>query len=312
MATFDQIHCLDYHQRMDYEIENGRYYPRLVQLQPHKFMARHPFAADAVRVYLMDSDFREQGTGYILKESVAYHLLETMRHTQQYILASANGLSLQDIIDQRVPIPTTIDHDLLQRLQMPKPALFNPNLFTANPFQIPGMKESISNIYYSCQDQLMTANTWIEYANTRKNAMERRGQQCAWVNEALDDATYREVDVIGIPRIAVNRVEHLIAEALQNLAPRNIPFHASIAPVNARTQLISANGSQSTVIVDPSQLQILPIAYSASPVDGPMLLLPGSAAPSIQALCASLIPDEPVPNMGQSPEYIVLSSDEDD
>lgn len=312
MATFDQIHCFDYHQRVDYENEDGARYQRLVQLAPYEFMARHPFATDAARVYLMDNDFREQGAKYILKESVAYHLLETMRHTQQYILASANGLSIQDIIERRVPMPTTINQDLLQQLQMPKPMLFNPNIFAANPFQIPGTKENISDIYYSFQDQLTSANAWIEHANYRKDVIEKSGQRCSWVNEALDDASYREVDITGIPRIAFNRAEHLIAELLRNLAPRNIPFHASIAPVNARTQLISAHGSQSTVIVDPSQLRILPIAYSASPVDGPMLLLPGSAAPSIRALRACLIPDEPVPNMAQSPEYIVLSSDEDD
>lgn len=312
MATFDEIHHLDFHQRIEYEYENGTYRQRLIQLAPHEFMARHPFAADAVRVYLMDSDFREQGTGYILRDSVAYHLLETMKRTQQYILASANGLTIQDIICQGIPIPTTIDPNLLQQLQMPKPTLFNPTIFTANPFQIPGTKENISNIYYSFQDQLMSANTWIAYANYRKDTMERKGQQCLWISEALDDATYRETDVTGIPRIAVSRAEHLIADALKDLAPKEIPFHVSIAPVNARTQLISANGSHSTVIVDPSQLRVLPIAYSASPVDGPMLLLPGSAAPSIRALRACLIPDEPVPNMALSPEYIVLSSDEDD
>ena len=130
-----------------------------------------------------------------------------------------------------------------------------------------------------------------------------------WVDEELVDGHYRDTDISVIPELDTDQAENLIRTHLRSIRYTNPYEMASVAIVKERAHLQLMNGAYSTVVMDPSLTKDLPIAYAASPIPGPMLLLPSHMAPSVRALRAALLPGEPLPVHGPAPEVIIIASE---
>ena len=138
MASFEPIREVDYHQRE--EIVGGR--RKLVQLAVHEYTARHPFAREANRMYLTMEDVTPYGNVrnglFVINESAGWALVDLARRTQQYLLACGNGITKDNLLTHRRPIPPRVNKRILRQLRMPHPKLFKPSFFRANPFQVHG------------------------------------------------------------------------------------------------------------------------------------------------------------------------------
>ena len=150
---------------------------------------------------------------------------------------------------------------------------------------------------------------WIENAHSRKIELTLEGQYCGWIYESRRDRHYRYRNEATIPLVVEERVENLVLDRINMLDEGTSNMYASYVPSVSRTTLLSASGMGEAITFDPAQVRPIRIAYSASPVDGPMLLLPGASAPAVRALRANLLQQaEQVDLTG--PEMVVMLSDD--
>ena len=105
------------------------------------------------------------------------------------------------------------------------------------------------------------------------------------------------------------RVEDLVLDRINMLDDGMANMYASYVPNISRTTFLSASGAGEAITFDPAQVRPIQIAYSASPADGPMLLLPGASAPAVHALRANLLQEVEVVDL-TGPEMVVLLSDD--
>ena len=105
------------------------------------------------------------------------------------------------------------------------------------------------------------------------------------------------------------RVESLVLDRINMLEDGTSNMYASYVPNISRTTFLSASGAGEAITLDPTQVCPIWIAYSASPVDGPMLLLPGASAPVVRALRANLLQQADLVDL-TGPEMVVLLSDD--
>lgn len=309
MATFSRLRAEDFHQRYE-DFGDDAQSLHIVQLESNEYTARHPFAREANRIYLTIDDIREIGlTGeFVLREHVAWAVIALARRIQLYILACANGLTWSDIVEHRRPIPQTIPPATLFQLQIAHLMLFNPTFFESNPLlNVSGSIEYVEQKFYSVQDQILLLIAWIEYANYRKAYLDDIGLFCLWVHEDLRDVTYRHTDITEIPVPVPGKLESLLIDRLRTFDNTPVMLYASHAPIRSHTILQSHAGADLAITIHPELLRPLPIGYSASYMEGPMLLLPCSMAPAVRAIRAALFQDAPVIDL-TGPELFVVTS----
>lgn len=296
MATFSRVRPEDFHQQYE-EFGDGSQPLHIVQLESHEYTVRHPFAREANHIYLTLDDICEIGlTGeFVLREHAAWAVIAFARRIQLYILACSNGLTWRDIVERRRPIPQTIPPATLFQLQMAHPMLFNPTFFESNPLlNVSGSIEYVEHKFYYVQDQILLLIAWIEYANYRKAYLDDIGLFCLWVHEDLQDSTYRHTDITEIPVPVPGKLESLLIDRLRTLDNTPFVLYASHASIHSHTLLQSPTSADLAITMHPDLLRPLPIGYSASYMEGPMLLLPSSMAPAVRAIRAALIPDNSV------------------
>ena len=102
----------------------------------------------------------------------------------------------------------------------------------------------------------------------------------------------------------------LVRALVQAIPPVMVNFRSSYASVLTRTHLQMMGNAHSTLVIDPSIMQNLPISYSALLMNGPMLMLPVHMAPMTRALQANLFPDLPVVVPMPVNEAIVIASED--
>ena len=127
--------------------------------------------------------------------------------------------------------------------------------------------------------------------------------------ESQCDCNYHYCDVASIPLVIEEQVESLILDRINMLEEGVSNMYASYIPNVSKTTLLSVAGTSEAITFDPADVRPIRIAYSASPVDGPMLLLPGASAPAVRALRANLLQQADQVDL-TGPEMVVLLSDD--
>ena len=308
MPMFSRVTADDFHSRF----ESRGDVPRIVQLRPFEYTARYPFSRDPARICLTADDFHSFGTDgrVMLKEGLAHLMFESVKRTQADILARGNGLTWEDIVERRLPVPSSIHPDVLFQLQMSAPPLLPPALLDANYLLLPGLENEVHEAFELTQMWFFAVDAWGLQADDRKLELDDMGQPCLWNALRLHDHNYRNTDVTAVPVYDSNAIVIIVGGLLQQIAPTHLTTCALQAPILGPTRMQMMGGSYPTVVMDPSLLKPLPIAFSASSVDGPMLLLLASSAPSTQILRANLFPGQAVVVPAPAADIIIVTGDD--
>ena len=104
-------------------------------------------------------------------------------------------------------------------------------------------------------------------------------------------------------------MESLILDRINMLEEEVSNMYASYKPNISKTTLLSVAGTSEAITFDPTDVCPIRIAYLASPVDSPMLLLPGTLAPTVRALHANLLQQADQVHL-TGPEMVVMLSDD--
>ena len=304
MATFSSLRAVDFHKRVE---EHG-----IIQLEPLQDFATHPFAPDADRCLLLPSDFYPHGAQVKLNTSTANAMYERCRRMEKYILACANGMTIEEIISNNGVVPPSIPPAVIHQLQLGPPPLFDDGVVNPESLCLPGTEEHLRTTYRLCQKVLHGMTAYILAANERKAELSRLGIPCLWVHERQFDVTYRDSDVTLIPALNVHEVTDAIRILLLGVQIKALSIRASLTTVDPRSHLFQFVGGTVPILVNPEHVVNLPIAYSASQSDTAMLLLPSSSAPSVRVLHSLLLPQAPEQELPDAPDAFIVLSDADD
>ena len=153
-------------------------------------------------------------------------------------------------------------------------------------------------------------DAWEACVDERAEELRELGHLCPWSRVTLHDSDYRSTDVTVIPVYEETVVATLVGALVQAIPSVMVNFRSSYAPVLTRTHLQMMGNAHPTLVIDHSIMQNLPITYSASLMNGPMLMLPVHMAPMTHALRANLFPDHPVVVPMPVNEAIVITSND--